>query len=104
MGIKNSDGTCSVIYTHWDGYPSHHLPILREHYNTVQKVLELIELGDISELKETTETTVAYHRDRNEDYNPPRNICYPLLKIEIPNNIEYVYIWNGAKLEIRGKL
>lgn len=38
------------IYTHWDGYPSHHGPILLNHYNTPAKVRELIKLGDLSSL------------------------------------------------------
>lgn len=26
------------IYCHWDGYPSHHNPILTKHYNTQEAV------------------------------------------------------------------
>jgi hypothetical protein len=36
------------IYVHWDGYPSHMIPILRKNYNTVEKVEELLSLGDLS--------------------------------------------------------
>lgn len=55
------------IYTHWDGYPSHHGKILLENYNTYEKVVELIELGCLSELNETADTCVSYHRWHGED-------------------------------------
>lgn len=38
------------IYVHWDGYPSHHGPILLNHYNTIDKINELLALGDLSVL------------------------------------------------------
>ncbi len=52
VGILNEDGTITSIYTHWDGYPSHHAPILRENYGNEDKVRALMELGDLSELDE----------------------------------------------------
>ena len=52
IGIKNSDGSIEMIYCHWDGYPDNQLPILTEHYNTEDKVRELLALGDISVLAE----------------------------------------------------
>lgn len=55
------------IYTHWDGYPSHHGKILLENYDTYEKVVELIELGQLSELHETPDACVSYHRWRGED-------------------------------------
>lgn len=36
------------IYTHWDGYPSHHGILLLDHYDTREKVEALIALGDLS--------------------------------------------------------
>ena len=82
IAIENQDGTVLSIYCHWDGYPSHHGPILLEHYTTQEKVKSLIELGSISSLAPETEIpegvahnfenategiVVAYHRDRGED-------------------------------------
>lgn len=69
------------IYCHWDGYPENMLPILNNHYDTDEKVLELLALGDLSSLGERVKSnpnefhsfgdplpdvTVAYHRDRGE--------------------------------------
>lgn len=85
IGIENQDGTVSSIYCHWDGYPSHNGEILSLYYKERDRVQRLIGLGDISVLCENLSpmgdhsfnspekgVTVAYHRDRGEDYNPPR--------------------------------
>ncbi len=86
IGIENEDGTVSSIYCHWDGYPSHNGKLLVENYQDREKVEALIALGSISSLnKEVSPSskdhsfdkpmegvTVAYHRDRGEDYYPPR--------------------------------
>jgi len=99
IGMEMPNGEVRSIYCHWDGYA--HREILTGFYMNPQKVEALIELGDISILGESliplgdisilgthgainipgvTHTfdnpapgvTVAYHRDRGEDYNPAR--------------------------------
>ena len=70
------------IYCHWDGNPKTMLPILNGHYNTNEKVKELMALGNLSVLypkvkpdegqehsfdKPAEGVTIAYHRDRGED-------------------------------------
>ena len=55
IAIENQDGTVLSIYCHWDGYPSHHGPILLENYTTQEKVESLIALGSISSLAPETE-------------------------------------------------
>jgi len=82
IAIEDQDGTVRSIYSHWDGYPEHHAPILLEHYTTQEKVESLIALGSISSLSPETEIpegvshnfenpadgiVVAYHRDRGEE-------------------------------------
>ena len=71
------------VYVHYDGYPSARLPILHEHFNTLEKVQELVSMGDISviapKVHPTTDThsfdiqendvCVFYHRDRKEPLN-----------------------------------
>ncbi len=81
IGILNPDGSTKTIYCHSDGYPEHQLPILTQHYSSIEKVEELLNLGDISSLGERIApnleeehtfkdrvkgVTVAYHRDRGE--------------------------------------
>lgn len=78
IGVQNQDAV-EFIYCHWDGYPSHHGPLLRDHYQEEAKVRKLIALGDISQLAKRVDpvgphsyadkedgTTVAYGRDRGE--------------------------------------
>ena len=84
IGIENGDGTATSIYTHWDGYPTHHAPILQEHYATDQHLRQLLALGDLSILDAAIGEKhdfdmgfedraklgpwcVAYGRDRGED-------------------------------------
>ena len=91
------------IYCHWDGYPSHMLPTLRENYNTIEKVRELLDLGNLSSLGERVKPdpgeehsfdkpnrniTVAYHRDRGEDLD------------FWEDRQSYNYIFNGESWEI----
>jgi hypothetical protein len=86
IGIENEKGEIKSIYCHWDGYPSNNGKILAEHYTDREKVEELIALGDISSLNENvgpsdgvehsfdnpaSGVTVAYHRDRGDDFRGP---------------------------------
>lgn len=79
IGIQNSDGTFTSVYVHFDGYLSHHGPILLKHYTTEEKVRELLAPGDMSQLGERVNpigphsfdksergTCVYYGRDRGE--------------------------------------
>ena len=52
VGIINTDGSVTAIYIHSDGYPSYNGRILLNHYNTENKVRELLSLGDLSVLGE----------------------------------------------------
>ena len=50
IGRINANGSIDSLYTHWDGYPSHHLPILRRHYANAERVSALLALGSLSKL------------------------------------------------------
>ena len=41
IAIKVGDNKYKHIYSHWDGYPEHHVPILKNNYNTEKKVEKL---------------------------------------------------------------
>jgi len=85
IAIKNKNGTITSIYCHFDGMIEHNGQILLDHYNTEEKVQELIDLGDLSYLAERTSpnkneehsydgkrangVVLAYHRDRGENWN-----------------------------------
>lgn len=66
IGKANENGSITYIYCHFDGYPSHNGFILKNYYDTEEKVDRLLELGNLSSLGETLEACVAYSRDRGE--------------------------------------
>jgi len=48
IGIQLDDESVLSVYHHWDGYPEWLGRILNTHYNTKEKVTELIDGGDMS--------------------------------------------------------
>lgn len=109
IGIRNVDGSVTGIYSHWDGYPSYLGRVLLGNYNTWKKVIELINLGDVSivnprvkpSVREKHEfdtplgdVTVAYHRDRGEDWASVAPRRYPDILDVVKNSwYDYIYIW-----------
>lgn len=85
--VKNEDGTFTGIYCHNDGYLEHNGWILFKYYLNPERVKELISLGSLSSLHKYLSTnmphtfdnpqkdvTVAYHRDRGEDFCQYKNV------------------------------
>ncbi len=81
IGIQLSDESVLSVYHHWDGYPEWLGRILNTHYNTRDKVAELIDGGDMSscwtEERWDSETKVQkygpqYYSQRGDDC-PPRH-------------------------------
>jgi hypothetical protein len=116
IAIEQADGTVKSIYCHWDGYPKGVGKKLVEHYGDRAKVEELIALGDLSQLGERVEplgdhsfnlpeegTTVAYHRDREEDYHQPR--VDQSLQAFIDSDVEefgYIFTRSGEWMMVDG--
>jgi len=111
IGIQLSDGSILSVYHHWDGYPEWLGRILTTHYNTKDKVTELIDGGDMSSCwtnerwsgvneyggqmkEETTEYAPRYYSQRGED-------CPPRLDAHwgdfINNGEEYGYIFKNGE-------
>ena len=100
IGIQLSDDSILSVYHHWDGYPSWLGRILETHYNTREKVAELIDGGDMSSCwsdslwgKKLPEGKYApeYYSLRGEDC-PPR-LDKNLVEY-ISDGEEYAYIFN----------
>ena len=112
IGIQLSDDSILSVYHHWDGYPEWLGRILNTHYNSKDKVEELIDGGDMScawsnerwtgkqlapyvtEIKEQEEYGPQYYSQRGEDC-PPRldkDLCEYLLP---DNSEEYAYIFRN---------
>jgi hypothetical protein len=86
IGYALHSGKVRAVYCHWDGYPSHQLPILEAHYPTLSKVRELIRPGSMSALRTERDWDDAardpqplYHHERgngpwcagDSDYGDP---------------------------------
>ena len=64
---RKTENGFECIWCHWDGYPSHHGPILVEAYATDAKVAQLMNLGDLEVLGR--ELGEAHDYDKH-DKNP----------------------------------
>ena len=110
VGVLNADWSIRSIYTHWDGYPEHHYPILRDYYTDPSKINALLRLGSLSSLgaeigtktdfeKPAKGQCVAYMRDRGEDQGKStfsRNpAAFEALCVDCW--AEYAYLWSGTE-------
>ena len=105
IGIELKNGSVLSVYHHWDGYPEWLGRILNTHYNTRQKVAELIDGGDMSscwtEDRWNSETKAQeygpqYYSQRGDNC-PPRldaDLCEYLLP---DGGEEYHYIFRNGE-------
>jgi len=66
IGIELSDSSILSVYCHYDGYPSFNGKVLREFYNTKEKVTQLINGGNISSLH----TNVGWNNETLPETGP----------------------------------
>ncbi len=102
IGIQLQDESIVSVYCHYDGYPAFNGKVLRDNYDTVEKVKELIDGGNMSctwtnagwQNETLPESGALYYTSRGESLedNAPRiddNIVEYLNDGE-----EYAYIFN----------
>ena len=100
LGLELKNGSILSVYHHWDGYPEWLGRILNTHYNTKEKVAELIDGGDMSSAwtnagfnNETVEQGPLYYSQRGDD-------CPPRLDKDMDeffaDNEEYSYIFRNG--------
>ena len=99
IGIQLADESILSVYHHWDGYPEWLGRILKTHYNTREKVAELIDGGDMSscwtEDRWNSETKAQeygpqYYSQRGDDC-PPRHD--ETLMEYLSDGEEYAYLF-----------
>ena len=114
IAYKTAAGKIRSVYCHWDGYPEHNGEMLRRFYTTQDKVEALVSLGSISSLGEeigekhpfdrnhaepelalTDNWTLAYHRDRGEDWAHTAPQTFEDAVDWVEDMEEYAYLWNG---------
>jgi hypothetical protein len=103
IGIQLSDESVLSVYHHWDGYPEWLGRILNTHYNTREKVAELIDGGDMSscwtEERWDSETKVQeygpqYYSQRGDDC-PPRHDANKYDYLADGEEYAYLYTLKG---------
>jgi hypothetical protein len=103
IGIMLSDESVLSVYHHWDSYPEWLGRILNTHYNTRDKVAELIDGGDMSscwtEERWDSETKVQeygpqYYSQRGDDC-PPRHDANKYDYLADGEEYAYLYTLNG---------
>ena len=92
--LKESEDKFIGIYCHFDGYLDGNGKILFEHYKELDKVKELIALGDISSLGEEVKETVAYFRDRGEEFHQFGTISIAGMRKDFE---DYNYLYQDGK-------
>ena len=103
IGLELSDGSVLSAYAHWDGYPEWMGRILRTHYNSKDKVAELIDGGDMSSPwtncgwnNETRQQGPLYYSERGEESSPrlDADLCEYLLP---DNSEEFAYVFRNGE-------
>ena len=100
IGIQLTDESVLSVYHHWDGYPEWLGRILKTHYNTKDKVAELIDGGDMSSAwtnagfnNETVAQGPLYYSQRGD--NCPPRLDATLIDDYLlgENNEEFAYLF-----------
>ena len=105
------DGTVKHSYCHYDGYPEGVGETLVQHYNTEDKVKELVSFGDMSYLasvvhpegehnfeKPEQGVTVFYNRDRGETgVDSVVTTMDEYLSVKYSSCIDYQYVYSGGQ-------
>ena len=103
IGIQLKDNSVLSVYCHYDGYPEFNGRVLRDNYDTVEKVRQLIDGGDMSCTwtnagwnNETLPESGPLHytaRGESLESNAPRYDESIFDFLDKKNNEEYAYIW-----------
>ena len=97
IGLELADDAVLSVYHHYDGYPQWLGVILRQKFNTREKVAELLDGGDISCIesdnnwkREKVENHVLYYNARGEDTEPRLDLT---IEDYLENGEEYAYVY-----------
>ena len=100
IGLQLEDGSILSVYHHWDGYPEWLGKTLRQHFDTRDKVSELIDGGDMSSCRtnlgfnnESRETAPLYYSERGEDCPPKLIATFDKYVVEDSAGEEYNYVF-----------
>ena len=104
IGIQLKDNSVLSVYHHWDGYPEWLGRILTTHYNTKEKVSDLIDGGDMSSCWSDSiwGDKLPEGKYAPEYYSARGESCPPSLMtmseyLNKKNNEEYAYIFRDGE-------
>ena len=97
IALQLTEDSFLSVYHHYDGYPQWLGVILRQKFNTREKVAELLDGGDISCIesdnnwkREKVENHVLYYNARGEDTEPRLDLT---IEDYLENGEEYAYVY-----------
>lgn len=100
IAIENKDLSVESVYCHWDGYLSYNGNILHDHYDSVEKIRELIDGGNMSVLATTPAECEVYStcgEEPAEKWACIRDLLDTVRYGDGYSGIEFVYIYtHGA--------
>ena len=100
IGLKNEDGSVDRVYCHHDSYRN--LQILRENYNTLEKVKELLSYGNMSGLEKTIADCEFYSRDCGEELEEVKANHFKNVKdFLIKSTEDYTFLFEDGKWKWR---
>lgn len=111
IAMKTGEDTYKGVYCHYDGYLDYNGVMLLEHYNSKERVEELLSYGNISSLREKIapekgsthsfdkpdkDVTIFYSRDRGEEGQEAFTCTEEELK-DPSSWIEYIYVFDNGR-------
>ena len=97
IALQLTEDSFLSVYHHYAGYPQWLGVILRQKFNTREKVAELLDGGDISCIesdnnwkREKVENHVLYYNARGEDTEPRLDLT---IEDYLENGEEYAYVY-----------
>jgi hypothetical protein len=109
IGLELPDGSILSAYHHWDSYPEWLGRILNTHYNTKEKVAELIDGGDMSSCWTEDRFSIdPTHGFKVQEYGPqyysqrgdncPPRLDADLCEYLLPDNSEeFAYVFRNGE-------
>lgn len=94
IGIKQKDQSLNLVYCHYDGYIEHNGLLLQNHYQTVDKIKQLIKNGSIRILNETVESTEYFDEQNFIQYKSIDDLKQDMMTNEHLIVIEYFYYFD----------
>ena len=91
------NGQIEKIYCHWDGYLENNGKILKNFYDSSEKVDELLKNGDLSSLGKSLNECVFYARDRQEDITKCSARIIDFDVYQKDHTEEFNYLWRDGK-------